>query len=62
MPQSHQSDTDALTKVAISRRSFLRFSAIGTTAVVSTGVVGSLTACSSQPSAAKALLFYVMVI
>ena len=57
MPHPHQLDTGSLAKVALSRRSFLRFSAIGTTAVVSTGVIGSLTACSSQPNAAKGFTF-----
>ena len=57
MSENYQHRSSPLAKIAFSRRSFLRFSAIGTTAVVSTGVVGSLTACSSQSSTAKGFTF-----
>ena len=57
MSENYQHRSSPLAKIAFSRRSFLRFSAIGTTAVVSTGVVGSLTACSSPSSTAKGFTF-----
>ncbi len=57
MSENYQHRSSPLAKVTFSRRSFLRFSAIGTTAVVSTGVIGSLTACSSQPKAVKGFTF-----
>lgn len=57
MSQLQKIDSSPLSKVAISRRSFLRFSALGTTAVATTGVVGSLSGCSNPPNAAKGFSF-----